>query len=72
MVEAGMTPLQALTAATSTAAQVCDRPNVGSLAKGKLADVVVVRGDVFADVTLLQNKANISYVIKDGQIAVSR
>jgi len=37
-----------------------------------LADVVVVRGDVFADVTLLQNKANISYVIKDGQIAVSR
>ncbi len=71
MVEAGMTPLQALTAATSTAAQVCDRPNVGTLASGQLADVVVVRGDVFADVTLLQNKANISYVIKDGEIVVS-
>ncbi len=72
MVEAGMTPLQALTAATSTAAQVCDRPNVGSLAKGKLADVVIVQGDVLADVTLLQDKTNIKYVIKDGKVAVSR
>lgn len=72
LVEAGMTPLQALTAATSTAAEVCDRPNVGSLAAGKLADVVVVKGDVFADVRLLQDKENISYVIKDGQVVVAR
>lgn len=71
LVESGMTPLQALTAATSTAAQVCDRPNIGSLAPGKLADAVIVRGDVFADVRLLQDQANISYVVKDGQIVVS-
>lgn len=72
MVEAGMTPLQALTAATSTAAKVCDRDNIGNLTAGKLADAIIVQGNVFQDVRLLQNQANISYVIKDGKMAVSR
>jgi len=72
MVEAGMTPLQALTAATSTAAKVCDRPEIGSLAAGKLADVTIVQGNVFDDVRLLQDQNNISYVIKGGAVVVKR
>ncbi len=67
MVKAGMTPLQALSASTSVAAHVCDRPLVGTLAKGMLADIIVIQGNVALDVTILQNKANILRVIKDGK-----
>ena len=67
MVKAGMTPLQALTASTSVAAKDCDRPLIGTLAKGMLADIIVVQGNVAQDVTILQNKSNILRVIKDGR-----
>ncbi len=72
MVKAGMTPLQALIAGTGTAASVCDRKEVGTLAKGQLADVLVIRGNPLDDITLLQDKANILRVVKDGKIAITR
>lgn len=66
MVEAGMTPKQALLSATGVAAKVCDREMVGTLTSGKLADVVVVKGNLLEDVKLLQNRQNVVMVMKDG------
>ncbi len=68
MVEAGMTPEQALLSATGVAAKVCDREMVGTLATGKLADIVVVKGNLLDDVKLMQDRQNIVMVMKDGAI----
>ncbi len=73
LVRAGMTPLQALRAATGWAAECIGRErDLGTLEKGKLADLVVVAGDPLADVTLLQDPAHIALVIKGGSIAADR
>lgn len=73
LVRAGMTPLQALRAATGWAAECIGREaDLGTVEKGKLADLVVVAGDPLADVTSLQNPKHIALVIKDGEIAADR
>ena len=54
LVEGGLTPLEALTAATKTSADLLDMPHIGSLEVGKHADLVLVPGDPTQDVTLLQ------------------
>ena len=65
-----MTPLQALRAATGWAAECIGRgDDLGTVEKGKLADLVVVTGDPLADVAILQKPQNIALVIKDGEIA---
>ncbi|HWB83809.1 MAG TPA: amidohydrolase family protein [Bryobacteraceae bacterium] len=58
----GMTPLEAITAATSRPGHLL-APDVGALLPGYHADVILVKGDVLADINLLQNPA---HVIKDG------
>jgi imidazolonepropionase-like amidohydrolase len=66
MVEAGMPPMEAIKSATMVPAKylkIDDR--LGSIEKGKLADIVAVPGDPLADITLLQR---ISFVMKDGII----
>src|SRR2546421_7953237 len=56
LVGAGLTPLQALQAATGWAAECLDREHeFGTVEKGKLADLIVVAGDPLGDVTILQN-----------------
>src|SRR5271170_8489914 len=73
LVRAGMTPLQALRAATGWAAECIGREqDLGIVAKGKLADLVVVSGDPLADVTILQSPDRIALVIKGGEIAMNR
>ena len=72
LVEAGMTPLQALKSATSIAAGVIDFPDVGAIEPGRYMDLVVVDGDPFADVTLLQDHAKIPVVVKGGDIVADR
>src|SRR5947207_4703435 len=62
----GMTPAAALRSATAVAAQllgVDDR--LGTLAEGKIADVVAVPGDPLADITATER---VSFVMKDGQV----
>lgn len=55
MVEAGMTPMQAIVAATATAARALGRDReVGTLEAGKLADVLVSRGNPLLDITVLR------------------
>lgn len=64
MVQYGMTPLQAIRAATVTAADALGRSkDVGAIAVGRFGDVVAVSGDPLADVTVLERPVA---VIKGG------
>jgi imidazolonepropionase-like amidohydrolase len=69
MVRWGMTPIQAIQAATVNAADLLGWPMVGAIAPGKYADLVAVDGDPLKDVTLLEK---IPFVMKGGEIVVSR
>jgi imidazolonepropionase-like amidohydrolase len=73
MVQSGMSPMQAIVATTKTAAE-CLRwgDRVGTLAPGKLADIVVVDGDPLADIRILERRERIALVIKDGKVEVDR
>ena len=69
LVDAGMTPLQALQAATVTAAGVLGRDDLGVLRPGALADVVAVAGDPTSDIAALRR---VQLVLKGGREAVPR
>ena len=67
MVHHGLTPAEALVAATSTAAQALDlQEYVGTVAEGKLADLVVADGDPLADPDLLADPDRIWLVLQLG------
>lgn len=69
MVKFGMTPMQALQAATITPAHLLKQQDtLGSIEAGKRADIVAVKGDPMSDMSLLEN---VSLVIKDGYIVKS-
>ena len=69
LVEAGMTPMQALVAATGWAAECCGlEKEVGTVERGKLADLVAVDGDPLSDITVLQDKSRIKLVMKEGHV----
>ena len=66
MVEWGMTPTQAIKAATVDAAELLGwRDRIGSIEAGKLADVIAVKGDPLKDVTELER---VSFVMKGGVV----
>jgi imidazolonepropionase-like amidohydrolase len=66
MVQWGMTPLQAIQAATIRAGEALDREgDVGQIAPGLYGDMVAVRGDPLQDVRLLEH---VDDVIKGGQL----
>ena len=66
LVDAGLSPTQAILAATREAAIVLHRTGeLGSVEAGKVADLVAVRGDPLADIDLLRN---IDFVMKDGVV----
>jgi imidazolonepropionase-like amidohydrolase len=54
MVEWGMTPLQAIQAATRNASQALGRNDVGAIEVGRYGDLVAVTGDPLQDVRLLE------------------
>jgi imidazolonepropionase-like amidohydrolase len=62
----GMSPMQAIMAATKMAAECLERPELGTLEPGKLADVVIVDGDPLDDIRALGNAKRIHLVMKDG------
>jgi len=73
LVKAGLTPLQALRAATGWAAECLGlERNIGTVEKGKLADLIVVAGDPLSDVTVLQNPERIALVLKGGDMVANR
>ena len=64
MVEYGMTPLQAIQAATKNAAEALGREkDVGAIAVGRYADIIAVDGDPLADVRQLED---VDAVVKGG------
>ncbi len=64
MVEYGMTPMQAIQAATVNGAQALGRErDVGAIAVGRYADIIAVDGDPLSNVRLLEN---VSAVVKGG------
>jgi len=66
MVKWGMTPLQALQAATVNAAEALGRSqDVGAIAVGRYGDLIAVAGDPLADMSLLQS---IGFVMKNGEV----
>jgi imidazolonepropionase-like amidohydrolase len=66
MVDRGMTPLQALRAATVTSAELIERESdLGRLQPGYLADIIAVPGDPCEDITVTKD---VRFVMKDGHI----
>src|SRR5437868_11419307 len=65
LVDRGMTPLQAIRAATTVSADLIDADDRGRLAPGLLADVIGVPGDPLADITVTEQ---VRFVMKGGQV----
>ena len=67
LVEAGMTPMQAIVAATSDAASCVGLGHeIGSVEPGKKADIILVAGSPLEDVTILERGKAVRYVMKNG------
>ena len=70
MVENGMTPMQAILASTSRAAQLLHLDTqLGTLEAGKLADIIIVSGNVLNDISTIANPDNVKLVLKGGKAA---
>jgi imidazolonepropionase-like amidohydrolase len=65
LVKRGMTPLQAIRAATTVAADLIEAPDLGRVAPGMHADMVGVPGDPLSDITSTQR---IGFVMKGGKV----
>ena len=73
LVDAGLSPMQALRAATQWAARCLGlEREIGTIEKGRRADLVVVRGDPLDDITALLDPARIELVCKGGVICMDR
>lgn len=66
LVDSGMSPLEAISAATKTGAEILGLGSeLGTVEPGKLADVIVVAGNPLFDINML---ANVEVVVKDGRV----
>jgi imidazolonepropionase-like amidohydrolase len=72
LVEAGLTPMEAIVSATGAAARAIAMDGVGTLEAGKFADLVCVEGDPLADIKILQDLNKLPLVIKGGQTVADR
>ena len=70
MVENGMSTMQAIVASTQNAARLLHMDDtIGTLEVGKMADILVVNGDVLADINGIVDQTNIRLVLKGGRAA---
>ena len=66
MVRYGMTPMQAIQSATTSAAELMGwSKDVGALSPGHFADMIAVAGDPTADITVL---TRVAHVMKGGEV----
>jgi imidazolonepropionase-like amidohydrolase len=73
LVEAGLTPMQALQSATGWAAECLGvEHELGTVLPGRLADLIAVDGDPLQDIALLQDVQRIKLVLKGGAVCVNR
>ncbi len=67
--DVGLTPLEVITCATKTGAEIMGcSDQIGTLESGKLADVLVVDGDVEEDISLLEDRNRFIAVLQGGVI----
>lgn len=66
MVEAGMPAMEAIQSATMESAKLLRIDNkLGSIAKGKVADIIAVKGDPLSNIKVMEN---VTFVMKDGKV----
>jgi imidazolonepropionase-like amidohydrolase len=66
MVKYGMSPMDAIKAATSSAANLLEmKGDIGVIAPGAFADIIAVQGDPLANIEALKNA---TFVMKDGSV----
>lgn len=65
MTDNGISPLRALKSATSVAAEMLDRPDLGAIEVGRAADIVAMPGDPFTDISVT---GQVDFVMKAGVI----
>jgi imidazolonepropionase-like amidohydrolase len=69
----GFTPLETIKCATKTGAEILGRGDeIGTLEEGKLADVLIVDGDVVADISLLEKRGKFIAVMQGGIVKAGR
>ncbi len=69
----GLSPLEVLKCATKTGAEILGRGHeLGTLESGKLADILIVDGDVLSDIAILQDRSKLSAVMQSGVIRSER
>jgi imidazolonepropionase-like amidohydrolase len=69
LVQAGLSPRQALLSATKGGAECLGlESELGTLESGKLASLLIVEGDPFEDIRLLQDLSKIKFIMKEGVI----
>jgi imidazolonepropionase-like amidohydrolase len=69
LVNAGLSPMDAIVAGTATAADVCGLGDqIGTLEPGKRADLVVAAGNPLDQIELLADASNMTLVVQDGRI----
>jgi imidazolonepropionase-like amidohydrolase len=71
--EVGFTPIETIRCATKTGAEILGRGHeLGTLEAGKLADVLVVDGDVVGDIGILEDRSRILAVLQGGVVKAGR
>jgi imidazolonepropionase-like amidohydrolase len=71
--DVGLTPVEVISCATKTGAEIMGRgEDFGTLEVGKLADVLLVDGDVLADISVLEDRKNILAVMQSGVLKAGR
>ncbi len=68
----GMSPMEVLVSATSKAAECIGRDDLGALAPGRLADVLIVDGDPLDDISVLENRDRLKLIMKAGAAYTDR
>ncbi len=69
----GFSPLETITCATRTGAEIMGRSHeIGTVEPGKLADILVVDGDVLADISVLEDRSRFIAVMQGGIIKAGR
>ncbi|GAA0179945.1 amidohydrolase family protein [Clostridium sediminicola] len=65
----GLTPMEAIIVGTKNNSELMMMEDkIGTLEEGKLADLIIVKGNPLEDISLLTNPDNVKVVIKDGKI----
>lgn len=68
LMNVGLTPMEAIVSATKTASEVLGMERkIGTIERGKIADLIVVDGNPLEDIRLLQKKEKILVIMREGR-----